>query len=585
VIQISPPGRFDRVAAPRPAAAEPPRPPERPDPAPAPAAVDRTRLTRWYADLGLRGKFLLGFAAVDVLFLAFVTVFLIGEWRELGRAEGRLGEQGTRLAALIGNPITPALEFGDTVTVREIARDNVSLVPELVQIAVYLDGAPLVREGSRLDPVPAAAFTGERQVIDGGSVFVSRPLPLTEGDAAVVLELSTAALRERVQASIAFASVLALAFILSGLAISLFLARGIVRSVQTVVATVTDVTADGRWDLTHRVPETGGDEPGRLAGWVNGFLEQSGVLVGSVKRVASGVIAGGEEISAALEQLSASAQALMESIEHVAESATRQVEHLRVNGEQTVQAATLSEQVLERASGAGRSAAGVVESARAGHGVAERAREQMSQISERTAETRLAMDELNALSGRIDAVVGAIRGIATQTNLLALNAAIEAARAGEHGRGFAVVADEVRKLAEAAARHTTEIGDSVQSIRDKVSLAVASVAKVEAEVDDGVAVIGSTAELLGRVVVEVEEVAGEVREIASLAVEQGTSLEQVRTGAMQLTELGEVQAAAATEMAATVQEQTASTAEVARSAEVLNELVRELQSEIERIRV
>ncbi|HEV2146014.1 MAG TPA: methyl-accepting chemotaxis protein [Longimicrobiaceae bacterium] len=589
MIQVKAPNRLRAVEPPFPGTALPaPQEPERPDePTPAEGAVPKRRaaVSRWFADLGLRGKFLLGFAAVDLLFVAFVAVFLAGQWQELRRAETRLGEQGARLAALIGSPVAPALEFGDTATVRQIVRENASLVPELVQIAVYQDGRALVREGSSTDAVPQAVLSGEAQVRRDGAVFVSRPLPLAVGEAAVVLELSTAALRARVRESVIFAGVLSLAFLLSGLVISLLLARGIVRSVQLVVATVSDVTADGRWDLTRRVPETGGDEPGRLAGWINGFLAETGTLVGSVKRAAGGVTAGGEEIAIALEQLSASAEALSESIEHVAENATRQVDRLRENAEQARQTAELAEQVRGRATGAGRSAAGVVESAREGHGVAERARGKMSRISERTAETRRAMDELHALSGRIDAVVGAIRGIAAQTNLLALNAAIEAARAGEYGRGFAVVADEVRKLAEAAARHTAEIGESVESIRDKVSGAVASVANVEAEVADGVAVIGSTAALLERVVLEVEVVAGEVREITVLAVEQGSSLEHVLAGAMELAELGELQAASATEMAATVEEQTASTAEVARSAEALNRIVRELQAETARIHV
>jgi methyl-accepting chemotaxis protein len=129
-------------------------------------------------------------------------------------------------------------------------------------------------------------------------------------------------------------------------------------------------------------------------------------------------------------------------------------------------------------------------------------------------ESAAVIQELSSGTDRINEITNTIREIADQTNLLALNAAIEAARAGEQGRGFAVVADEVRKLAERTAASTRDITVMVESIRSKTGSAVSAMARVHDEVADGMRYAHETRETFDGIVATAEHVTQLARQIA-----------------------------------------------------------------------
>jgi len=161
----------------------------------------------------------------------------------------------------------------------------------------------------------------------------------------------------------------------------------------------------------------------------------------------------------------------------------------------------------------------------------------MGKIAERVQQTAATIDTLGTRSEQIGEIVGTIQDIADQTNLLALNAAIEAARAGEQGRGFAVVADEVRALAERTTKATREIGEMIKAIQRETREAVLAMEEGVSEVEKGVASSQMSGTVLEQILDQVNEGTMQINQVATAAEEQTATTSEITSNMHRITEV------------------------------------------------
>ncbi len=159
----------------------------------------------------------------------------------------------------------------------------------------------------------------------------------------------------------------------------------------------------------------------------------------------------------------------------------------------------------------------------------------MNSITERVTNSAKAVESLGARSDQIGAIVGTIEDIADQTNLLALNAAIEAARAGEQGRGFAVVADEVRALAERTTRATREISEMIKAIQQETRDAVVAMEEGVREVARGSGKAAESGQALESILQQINDVTAQIHQVATAAEEQTATTSEISNNMHQIT--------------------------------------------------
>ncbi len=281
--------------------------------------------------------------------------------------------------------------------------------------------------------------------------------------------------------------------------------------------------ADG--DLSVRLAVHSDDEIGSLSASLNGMAANLNQMVGKISDSA-------EQLASSTEQIAVSSREMASG----AESQSRQMESVSAAINEL---GATSTEVCNNTNEAAQAAEQASQAATSGGEIVRQSIDGMSRISSAVQDTADNVGELARHSDQIGQIVSVIEDIANQTNLLALNAAIEAARAGEQGRGFAVVADEVRSLASRTTVATQEIADMIKNIQSGTESAVHSMSVGKQEVESGVELVAKAGSALEEIVTVVDSLSSRFQQIATAATEQSAVADEITQSVTEVSEVSQ----------------------------------------------
>ncbi|WP_207061955.1 methyl-accepting chemotaxis protein [Motiliproteus sp. SC1-56] len=288
--------------------------------------------------------------------------------------------------------------------------------------------------------------------------------------------------------------------------------RAVVRPLEATSLAMQEI-AKGDGDLTVRMPVKGRDELASLASGFNAFADKVQAVVNNVRSYGDRVVTSAEQLAVVTEQSNGALQSHKDETHQVATAVTEMSATIQEVAQNAAQAAQAVQDAQQKALAGKTVVDGSVASITALAGSVEKAANSIKTLE----------SEVHNIAGILDV----IRAIADQTNLLALNAAIEAARAGEQGRGFAVVADEVRSLAQRTQESTEEIQTMIEQLESEAKGAVAVILAGRDEAETSVSRATEAGQTLGEITEDILRIADMNTQVASATEEQSATVEMI----------------------------------------------------------
>ena len=398
-----------------------------------------------------------------------------------------------------------------------------------------------------------------------------------------VLATRQATANSEMQRNIAYSVLGMLAAIGISVGFALVINRKISKQIAPMAESARSV-ADGRLDIP-KIKVTTNDDIGYLGTAFNDMTDNLRDLVQKVSQ-SSGIVAStSQEFTASIEQSAQASNQIAFAITEVSYATEKQLSVVENTTQIVSQMLKVINQILTSSKVVSDTSEKAAESALEGSKAIGKTIDQMNNIEKTVNNSAQVINGLGERSNEISQIIDTISGIAAQTNLLALNAAIEAARAGEQGRGFAVVADEVRKLAEQSSEAAKQISALIVEIQNDTQKAVAAMHKGTLEVSIGTEVVNTADRAFNEINNLVDTVSTQVREISTEIQQTANASNKIVDAVSEITEISRTIADQTQMVSAATGEQSASIEEIASAGQMLSKMALELESSLTKFKV
>lgn len=383
--------------------------------------------------------------------------------------------------------------------------------------------------------------------------------------------------------SILFTTIIVVAIALFiGSVANLLVIRSIVRPIHKLVAASQKIK---QGDLSVRIDVSSKDEIGQLSEHFNAMAESLRTVLRDVREKAVRLAKSSDELTESTETTSKATQIITESIQEVAIGADKQVGEIHHCVTTMGQMTAGIEQIAANAKTVWANAVEASKKASEGNDAINITAAQMKRMNETTLHLAEVVKGLQQRSLQIGQFVDFIQQISTQTNLLSLNAAIEAAKAGEHGKGFAVVADEVRKLAKQSAGSAAQITELIAAIQMETQSAMKLMGEGTQEVAVGLEVVHNAGELFEQIQKSVVMITEQIQDVSSSSAQISDGTADVAASIAKIASAAEQNASGNQQVSSSADEQLASLQEIAASSASLRNMADDLQNLVARFQL